>query len=312
MKRNSIWQLSVATTLEAEDAIGAALVELTGITPTSYTDAESGVTTVSVCSNTRWPGVALVRFAHQRIATIRTCGLDLGAGVTRLRRLKRENWAESWKRHFKPFTVGRRLLVKPSWSRRRPAKGQVQLILDPGLSFGTGQHATTRFCLRQLATRFRAGHALSLLDVGTGSGILAIAAAKLGYAKVDAFDYDTDCIRVARQNNRLNGVARRVHLSHADVTRLNSKPAQTYDVVCANLLANLLMAEKSKLICRLNPGGALIAAGILRREFADVQASFARSGLELVATRIEKEWQSGTFVRALADSSDRRQKTKQA
>ena len=139
--------------------------------------------------------------------------------------MRREDWAESWKRHFKPIEIGDALLVKPSWSKRRPRKNQAVVILDPGLSFGTGQHPTTAFCLREivrlklakergrLAREFKTRHhadepsALqSFLDIGTGSGILAIAAAKLGYQPVHAFDFDAEAVRIARANARANRV----------------------------------------------------------------------------------------------------------
>ena len=299
MKQNSIWQLTVRTTLEAEDAVGALLEGLSGITPTSYTDADSGVTTVAVCSQESF-GKSL-RWRAELVAgieRIRSCGLDAGAGRFAVRRLKRENWAESWKRHFKPLIIGKKLLVKPSWSRRRAARGQAVVILDPGLSFGTGQHPTTRFCLQQLSRHRRAGAAQSLLDVGTGSGILAIAAAKLGYARVDAFDFDPESIRVATQNARVNGVAKKIRLSQADITKPGAAGGKKYSVVCANLLANLLLAERRKLTARLAPGGVLVVAGILQREFHLVRSEYERAGMRLIATRVEKEWQSGAFVLA--------------
>src|SRR5262249_3273167 len=143
-----------------------------------------------------------------------------------------EDWAESWKRHFRPVEIGSRLLLKPSWSRRRPRKNQVLLVLDPGLSFGTGQHPTTRFCLEQLvafASRNR-----SFLDLGTGSGILVIAAKKLGYRRVTAIDSDPDAVRIARANAKRNRLEEKLRLVHQDLTRL---PVgwRKHDLVCANL-----------------------------------------------------------------------------
>ena len=108
--------------------------------------------------------------------------MKIGAGKIEIAKVKREDWAESWKRHFHPIEIGKTLLVKPSWSKKRPAKNQAVVILDPGLSFGTGQHPTTSFCLHQIARGRKNGTPRpSFLDIGTGSGILAIAAAKLGY-----------------------------------------------------------------------------------------------------------------------------------
>ena len=130
----------------------------------------------------------------------------------RLNKVPPEDWAESWKRHFKPIEIGGDLLILPSWSKRKPKTGQAVVVLDPGLSFGTGQHATTSFCLNEIVKLRRSSKAseLSLLDGGTGSGILAIAAAKLGYKPVEAFDFDPVSVRVARANATSNGVNRKV------------------------------------------------------------------------------------------------------
>ena len=144
----------------------------------------------------------------------------MGAGKIVTRRVAREDWSESWKRHFKALEIGPTLLVKPGWVRRRARKGQAVVVLDPGLSFGTGNHPTTEYCLRALAAGRRDGERQSFWDVGTGSGILAIAAAKLGYAPVVAMDFDAEAVRVARENARRNGVLERVSISRRDITRM--------------------------------------------------------------------------------------------
>src|ERR1019366_8464695 len=159
-------------------------------------------------------------------------GLDIGPGRISLLGVSREDWAESWKLHFKPLLIGSALLLKPSWSRRRPGKGQAVVVLDPGLSFGTGRHPTTAFCLRQLVARRRSGESQSCLDIGTGSGILAIAAAKLGYAPVDAFDFDPEAVRIARANARRNGVAARIRFQRRDLTKLPRRSARQYSLIC--------------------------------------------------------------------------------
>src|SRR5204863_8598964 len=112
-----------------------------------------------------------------RIDAIRDVGLSVPRTGLRLQRLKRRDWAESWKAHFKPIEIGERLLIRPSWSKRAARRGQTVVVLDPGLGFGTGQHATKRFCLEQIVANRADGHR-SFLDLGTGSGILALAAAK--------------------------------------------------------------------------------------------------------------------------------------
>jgi len=169
------------------------------------------------------------------------------------------------------------------------------VILDPGLSFGTGQHPTTSFCLNELVRVRKNGTPQSFLDIGTGSGILAIAAAKLGYQPVHAFDFDPESVRVARENARKNRVDAKVRLTRGDVTKLPLKPARQYDLVCANLISNLLIAEKRRIVNRLKPDGTLVLAGILTVEFGEVERAFAGLKLKLAAKRVENEWCSGSF-----------------
>jgi ribosomal protein L11 methyltransferase len=225
-------------------------------------------------------------------------GLHPGSKRIWTRKLGSEDWAESWKRHFKPLNIGSALLVKPSWSKRRALSRQATVVLDPGLSFGTGQHPTTAFCLQQLVACRSKADARSFLDLGTGSGILAIAAAKLGYQPIEAIDFDADAVRIARSNARLNGVVRQIQFAHKDLTRLPRDNRRKFDVICANLIAELLISEHRRILGRLKPGGALVVAGILRSQFESVRKVYETAGLKLQRQRAEKEWKSGRFVSA--------------
>ena len=282
MRPPPLWQISVVTTPAEEPAITRRLTEIFGPVVASYDDVETGVCTV----------MAFVEAAEAEIGFRIS---DFKPAPISCKKLRREDWAESWKRHFKPLEIGARLLVKPSWSRREPRRGQALVVLDPGLSFGTGQHPTTSFCLRQVATFRRPGTAQSCLDIGTGSGILAIAAAKLGYAPVQAFDFDPEAVRVARQNVRSNGVASAIRLSQQDVTQPPGRAAKKFDLVCANLLADLLVSALPQITARVAPCGRLVIAGILQREFATVRRAYEAYGWRLVASRVKNEWQSGAF-----------------
>jgi ribosomal protein L11 methyltransferase len=296
MKNNKpLWRISVTTSLEAEDAVTEMLGALFGAAAAAYFNLETGVSIVSVFRDQKPDAKkfgAEIAAGLQRLAD---CGLKIGAGQFEIAKVKREDWAESWKRHFHPLEIGRTLLVKPSWSKQRPKKGQAVVILDPGLSFGTGQHPTTSFCLGEIARGRKSGTAQSFLDIGTGSGILAIAAAKLGYAPVVAFDFDPEAVRVAKANARKNRVETKVKLTRGDVTKLPLKPARQADLVCANLISNLLIAERHRIVNRVRPAGTLVLAGILAVEFHEVQAAFEKLGLKLVAKRVENEWCSGAF-----------------
>jgi ribosomal protein L11 methyltransferase len=226
---------------------------------------------------------------------ITNCGLKIESGKVTLAKVRREDWAESWKRHFKPIEIGDTLLVKPSWSKKLPRQNQAVVVLDPGLSFGTGQHPTTAFCLRALVRHRTIGVRRSFLDMGTGSGILAIAAAKLGYSPVYAFDFDPEAVRVARANARVNGVHKQLRLARADVTKLPLHPARRYDLICANLISTLLISERRRMMAQLNRGGTLVLAGILKSEFLQVQKAFEELGLKLAVRKAENEWCSGSF-----------------
>lgn len=297
MKRRMLWKISVTTSPNAEDAVVELLETAFGQPASSYTDADTQQATVSVYLQDRpdWaaPGSRELALGLERIVR---SGLDIGPGRISLERIPWEDWAESWKRHFKPLVIGSAFLLKPSWSRRRPRGGQAVVILDPGLSFGTGRHPTTAFCLRQLVARCRRGEAQSCLDVGTGSGILAIAAARLGYRPVDALDCDPESIRIARANARRNGASAGIRFRRQDLTKLPRRSVRKYSVVCANLISSLLVAERERILARLHADGALVVAGILRTEFEQVQEAFETAGLRLTATRRQDEWRSGAFT----------------
>ena len=203
MRLKALWKLSVRTSAQAEDAVTELLSNFSAEPAASYRDAETGVVNVMVFCPTR-PTWTPARHAALRgeLRKLSHCGLDIGSGRTSLTRVAPRNWAEAWKRHFKPIAIGSALLVKPSWSRRPPAKGQAVVILDPGLSFGTGQHPTTRFCFEQIVRSRKANRIQSFLDIGTGSGILSIAAAKLGYRPVGSFDLDRPQAKLPERHSR--------------------------------------------------------------------------------------------------------------
>lgn len=301
-----LWRISVVTTADAEDAVSELLATITGFPAVAYFHLETRASHVNVFGEQgRFDPQAVRRQIAAGLHRIKNCGLDTGAPKLEIARVKRENWAESWKRHFKPIEIrlpARKgappppsLLVNPSWCKRRPLKNQAVVTLNPGLSFGTGQHPTTSFCLRELLRSRVPGAPQSLLDIGTGSGILAIAAVKLGYSPVEAFDFDPEAVRVAGANARKNRVAHRLAPARGDLTQLPLRPRRQFDVVCANLISTLLIAQRRRIVNRLKPGGTLVLAGILAAEFAEVQRAFADLKLQLCSSQIKNEWCSGAF-----------------
>lgn len=267
-----------------------------GSTASAYFNLETGVSIVSVYLTGK-KGLAADKMAAivSALERMKNFGLDPQPGKIEIKKVKREDWAESWKRHFKAMEIGQALLVKPSWIKKKPRKNQAEVILDPGLSFGTGQHATTSFCLSEIVRLQKKEQPKSFLDIGTGSGILAISAVKLDYKPVEAFDFDPESVRVAKANAAVNDVSKKIKLFRGDVTKLPVRAVEKFDLVCANLISNLLMAERKRIVNRVKPEGTLVLAGILAIEFGEVQAAFESLGWKLVADKIEKEWRSGSF-----------------
>ena len=294
MKRQPLWRISITTTPDAEDAVTEMLGRVLSRTAVSYLDWEAGLSTVTVYCEAR-PAADIRKTLLASLTQIKKCGLETGDCKITIAKVRREDWAESWKRHFKPIEIGDALLVKPSWSIRRPRKHQAVVILDPGLSFGTGQHPTTAFCLGEIARLRNIRTRRSFLDIGTGSGILAIAAAKLGYKPVRAFDFDAEAVRVARNNARINRIQMKLGIRHADVSKPKMHPVRKYDLVCANLISDLLIAERRRIVAQLKGGGTLVLAGILKSEFREVGAAFENLGLKAASSKTEKEWRSGSF-----------------
>lgn len=297
MKATRLQKITLSITSEAEDAVVEMLHTLFPNPASVYQDMETGETTATVyCENKSDWSMAKKKALQQGLARIRECGIDTGSASLTVQSIRKEDWAESWKRHFKPLEIGRALLVRPSWVKRRLKKGQSEIVLDPGLSFGTGHHATTSFCLNSLVVARNTGQPQSFLDIGTGSGILSIAAAKLGYDPIEAFDFDPEAVRVAKINAKSNRVDGKIKIVRRDLTKTSPK-GRRYSVVAANLIFDLLIAERDRILNRVQPDGTLILAGILQTQFKRVDAVYRQAGWKLVDSRVEKEWQSGMFLR---------------
>ncbi len=207
------------------------------------------------------------------------------------------DWQRFWRKHFPVLTVGARLRIVPEWSRvGKPPRGVKDLRLEPGLSFGTGTHFTTRFCLERLAVHCRRGRPRSMLDAGTGSGILAIAAVRLGAAGVTATDNDGQALAAARQNARRNRAAARVRFVEADI--LAGAPRGRFDLVCANLYGPLLL-ESARALAAVTRH-VLILSGIREIEADAVAGAYAAEGLSETVRDGDGEWCGMEFVRPRA------------
>ncbi len=231
---------------------------------------------------------------EQARAALLAAAALLGVAVTPdVATIAKADWAESWKRFFHVEKVSERVVVRPSWEPYEAGPGERVITLDPGLSFGTGKHATTQACLRFLDELAAEDAARSVLDMGCGSGILAIGARLLGFADVRGFDNDPDCLGVAEENAAANGVS--IPFETDDLSHAHA-PA---DVVVANILAPVLVRFAEQIAASVAPGGQarLILSGILDGQYADVRAAFEARGFVEVRSLLLGEWRSGLLRR---------------
>jgi ribosomal protein L11 methyltransferase len=230
---------------------------------------------------------SLRRLIKERLEWLAGFVPGLIPALPEVREVRTEDWAEGWKQHFQAVRLGPRLVVKPSWEDFLPASGDVVVNLDPGMAFGTGTHGTTRLCLEALAGLFEHSPVPKrVLDVGTGSGILAIAAAALGAERVLACDIEPDSCRIAAENARLNAVEKRVEVTGEPLQELEGE----FDVVLANILAEENIRLASELVGRVAPGGALILSGILLEKEKLVREAFSAFPLSEPEITCREEW----------------------
>lgn len=200
------------------------------------------------------------------------------------------NWGEEWKKYFKPLRASKSIVIKPTWERyAEQGRGDIVIDIDPGMAFGTGQHPSTRMCLEaieELMVKERDVKSWRVLDVGTGTGILGIAAAKLGAKRVVCVDIDKQAIEIARENAKINGVQEVIRFVNRDVATVNGP----VDLIIANLTAKLLARLHGHLIAVLQKGGYLILSGIIEQNVPEIEAQFCQGPLKLHQRLTEKEW----------------------
>ena len=211
------------------------------------------------------------------------------------RELRDEDWANAWKEHYRPFRLGRRLRIRPTWLAGEPdddaRPDDVTLVLDPGMAFGTGLHPTTQSCLRALEDLVRPG--MTVLDAGTGSGILAIAAARLGATAIAAFDTDALAVRATQENAAQNGVGEHIHVWRGELDSVAAETGQaTWDIVVANILAPVIirLLVEGGLLDWVAGDGYLILSGIIDEQGPDVEAALAAASGQVRHTISAGDW----------------------
>jgi ribosomal protein L11 methyltransferase len=280
--RNSRWWLLTLTvTRDAEEPAGAALFDLGSTGLVTLDESEDTVTVGAYFDQSVDPD-------HLK----RALGASFGAPALRdaitkvsIELVPDQDWMQKWKEGFEPFAIGERLLVAPSWKLPRDSGGRVVIQIDPGMAFGTGTHETTRLCLEAIERYWRGG---SLLDVGTGTGILAIAAAKLEPgSQVVAIDVDPQAVQVARENASINSVSESIEFKEA---RPGDLAGRRFDLVVANLTAEVIIETATGLAGCLSAPGVMILSGILTQFEGDVGRALSASGLSVSQRREAGEW----------------------
>ncbi len=218
--------------------------------------------------------------------------LDVGAGYMGYQEIKEEDWADSWKKYYQTLHLTKRLVINPSWIDYQPAEEEIVIKLDPGSAFGTGTHETTAMCAELLDEVLLAGD--KVLDLGTGSGILAIIAQKLGAEYVEAIDVDQLAVQVAKANCEINQAKVNCHPGE-----LKDARDDVYDVIVANIIADVIAGLVRDIPGRLAEDGLFIASGIILDKLDKVLAAAKNAGLSLQVQRERKEWCALVFKKTV-------------
>ena len=198
-----------------------------------------------------------------------------------------EDWANSWKAYYKPIKIGEKIVICPAWERYTPAEGEIVIRMDPGMAFGTGTHETTRLVIRLLEKYTKAGQLM--LDVGTGTGILAICASRLGAELCRAYDIDPTAVRVARENIKDSGLTN-VTCDQSDLLKQVSLEGGQYDLVCANIVADIIIRMTPDVGRYMKDDAVLLASGIIAERCDDVVECFERNGFKVVEKLTDNDW----------------------
>ena len=227
----------------------------------------------------------LIETVKARISLLPSFGLDIGEGSVSLSNVNESDWANEWKKYYKPTKVGKKIVVKPSWEDYEKQEGDLIIELDPGMAFGTGTHETTSMCIRELENYV--DETKTVFDIGCGSGILAIAAAELGAKEVVAGDLDEVAVKVSKENCEINHVSDKVVVKHGSLFEVVDSKA---DVIVANIIADIIKILAKDVSKFLKEDGVFISSGIILAKIDEVCEALEENGFEIVKVERLGEW----------------------
>lgn len=225
-----------------------------------------------------------VDFIKEKVHSLPRYDLDIKTTEVKVNTIEEIDWNLEWKKHFKPFEVGKNILIKPSWEEFKNTKDKIVIEIDPGMAFGTGTHATTLLCLEALEEYIREGDLI--FDIGTGSGILSIAACKLG-GKAVGIDIDEDSIRTAKENVKINKCSKNVKILKGN---LLTKVKDEADIIISNIIADAIINMSGNLNNYIKSNGIFIASGILNTKEKEVIEALEANKFEIIETKKMDDW----------------------
>lgn len=256
----------------------------------SIINADKEKVSVSVFISEEKNYAEAVTFLRDRFSLL---GLDV---VTEVIGVDEADWADAWKQYYKPVKCGKNIVIVPLWEKYDAKPTDVIIKMDPGMAFGTGTHETTRLCLAMMEKHMTKD--MTVLDMGTGSGILAIYAAKLGAEKIDAYDIDPVAVKVAKDNFAENGVSDKIFCDVSDLMQNADKTREKYDFVCANIVADIVIRLSECMGDYVKMGGLCAVSGIIETQAERVKKAVTEKGFVLIDEEKENDWCAFVFKRA--------------
>ena len=226
--------------------------------------------------------IAVIR---EKIRNLTEFGLSIGSGTVELSNVNQEDWESAWKQYFKPVHVTDRIVVKPEWEEYSPQEGEIVIEIDPGMAFGTGTHETTSMCINQIEKNLKSGD--TVIDIGSGSGILSMAAVLLGAEKATGVDLDPVAVRVALENVELNNLQDKIEILHGNLTDVIREKA---DIVVANIMADIILILLEDVRAFIKDDGLFISSGIIQEKRAAVEARLLEKNFSIVEVETKGEW----------------------